>query len=145
MIRYTKLNKIIKLASVVGIVLAAAILLTLAGCSRKVNVSGVKIGGVALEELRIYMELTGDTDLRRAEKAEELSTHVNTLLTQAGGTALELADGGPDSSPALIFTETAAKGYDDYTVRLGSAGQVLFEGGSNWALKMAFSAFLEAY
>ncbi|MBO7405996.1 MAG: glycerophosphodiester phosphodiesterase family protein [Clostridia bacterium] len=146
MIKYTKLNKIIKLASVLGIVLAAAaILLALAGCTRKVDVSGVKINGVALNELRIFTELTGDTDLRRAEKAEELSAHVNTLLTQAGGKELELAGSAPEGSPAFIFTETAAKGYDDYTVRLGSAGQVLFEGGSKWALKMAFSAFLEAY
>ncbi|MBO4326013.1 MAG: glycerophosphodiester phosphodiesterase family protein [Clostridia bacterium] len=124
---------------------AAVILFALAGCSRKIDVGSVKIGGVALKELRIYAELTGDTPLKRNEKAEELRTHVNKILTGAGGKELEIADSEPGESPTLIFTENSSGGYDDYIVRLGTGGQVLFEGGSEWALKMAFGAFFEAY
>ena len=124
---------------------ALAIIFSLSGCGRKVDVSAVNVCGVPLGELRIYTEMTGDNRTERTEKAGELRSHVNALLTEAGGKELETADSVSDGSPALIFTENASYGYDDYVVRLGTGGQVLFEGGSKWALKMAFGAFLEAY
>ena len=132
---------------------AAAIVFALAGCGRKVDVSGIDICGVPLRELRIYTDVSGSTDAARDKKAEAVRSHVNMLLTEAGGPELEIALEDPseasgsaeNGTPALIFKENASAGYDDYSVRLGNAGQVLFEGGSEWALKMAFGAFLEAY
>ena len=138
-------NKTKRVFLLAAVFAAAAMIFLPAGCRRKVNVSAVRICGVPLRDLCFYAEMSGETDAARSNKAEELRSHINELLTQAGGKEPEVACSAPDGSPALIFKETATCGYDDYVVRLGSGGQVLFEGGSKWALKMAFGAFLEAY
>ena len=132
---------------------AMAVLLTaaLTGCGRKnVDVTGVNIAGTPLKARHIIVEPEAETEARRGEQVDDICDFVNRLLTEAGGTPLDREDASDTAAPALIFTENSdGYGYDDYVVRLGTgtdnSGSVRFEGGSIWALKMAWGEFFETY
>ncbi|MBP5632775.1 MAG: glycerophosphodiester phosphodiesterase family protein [Clostridia bacterium] len=129
---------------------ALAVLLTalISSCGRShFNVSEVMIAGSPLSARRVSVKMEAENEARRSAKSADFFVFVNRLLTEAGGTPLtKESDGSDTAAPGLIFTEDrAAYGFDDYTVRLEDSCGIRFEGGSAWALKMAWGAFFETY
>ena len=105
------------------------------------------IAGTPLCARRVAVDVKAENEARRSAKSSELFVFINRLLTDAGGTQLtKESDGHDTSAPRMIFKEDpAAYGFDDYTVRLEDTGNIRFEGGSAWALRMAWGSFFERY